>query len=97
MKINVGPARLRYEDVAEILNCKNEDIQILVAKKLLKPLGKPIHNATKYFSKQSIELLASDDLWLSKMTDALYDATRKKNSRRRDNIVFFQNKKGEVA
>ncbi len=91
---NSNRVRLRYEDVAEILNCTKDDIPILVAAKLLRPLGKPIHNSTKYFSKNAIALLITEDDWLSKVTNALYLASRVKNDNRRSKIIPFKKEKG---
>jgi len=42
-------ARFTAEQVALILNCQPHDIPVLVAARLLSPLGKPNANSTKYF------------------------------------------------
>lgn len=86
-------ARLRSEDVAEILKCKPQDVATLVAAKLLKPLGNPRNNATKYFSAAELDKKISEENWLSKITNAMYVATNLKNGRRRANVIQF--KKGE--
>ena len=44
------PARLTADQVAVLLNCQPSDVRILVAARLLKPLGNPLLNSVKYFS-----------------------------------------------
>lgn len=73
------PARLTEEQVAELLNCKPDSIRILVGKKLLKPLGSPRHNATKYFSTPTIEMLVKEDEFLNEVTKTIYRAVQTKN------------------
>ena len=47
---SLPPARLNPEQVGNILGFKEHDIPILVAEELLKPLGTPVPNSTKYFA-----------------------------------------------
>ena len=75
------PLRLTAEQVAELLNCQPDSVLILVQKKLLKPLGRPSHNATKFFATEAILKLAEEDDALDKITDAIYRAVRNKNQR----------------
>ena len=75
------PLRLTTEQVAEILNCQPDSVMILVQRKLLQPLGRPSHNATKFFATEAILKLADDDDALDKFTDAIYRAVRNKNQR----------------
>jgi hypothetical protein len=100
MSSTVKSLRLCCEDVALILKCQSSDIATLVTKKLLKPLGDPQNNATKYFSIAEIErrMKGDDgegDRWLSRVTNAIYEASREKNSKRTNKIVPFN--KEEVA
>lgn len=44
------PARLNVEQAAWVLNCQSHDIPVLVAARLLKPLGKPPAYGVKYFA-----------------------------------------------
>ena len=44
------PARLTAEQAAWVLNCQPHDIPVLVAAKLLKPLGNPPANGIKFFA-----------------------------------------------
>ena len=78
---NIPAARLDASKVAEILGFGRSDITVLVVQKLLKPLGKPNHCATKYFSWQSVMECANDERWLSQATQALYQHWVGKNAR----------------
>ncbi len=49
--LNQLPARLTAEQAAWVLNCQPHDVPILVAARLLKPLGNPPPNSVKYFGR----------------------------------------------
>jgi hypothetical protein len=76
------PARLTVEQVAYVLNCQPHDVPVLVAARLLKPLGSPADNCAKYFPAVEIIELARDRGWLGKMTNAVYQHWRTKNGNR---------------
>jgi hypothetical protein len=76
------PARLLSEEVALILNCKVHDIPVLVAAKLLKPLGNPRPNSIKYFCTADILELANDRNWLSRMANTTSNYWKMKNAQR---------------
>lgn len=76
------PARLTAEQTAWLLNCQPPDITILVAARLLKPLGNPPRNGTKVFATPEILELARDRAWLGRVTLALQQYWRHKNRRR---------------
>ncbi len=63
-------ARITIEIVARILGFSVFDARLLTKKGLLKPLGKPINNATRFFSTEDIMEKAMDAAWLSKATAA---------------------------
>ncbi len=73
------PARLTVEQAAWLLNCQVHDVPTLVAARLLKPLGNPPPNGTKYFATAEILELADDQSFLSKMTNAIHQHWQKKN------------------
>ncbi len=73
------PARLNVEQVAWALNCQPHDVPVLVAAKLLKPLGNPQPNSVKYFATLEIQELARDRAWLARMTNALGLYWQRKN------------------
>ena len=74
------PARLLAEQVAWVLNCQPHDVPVLVAARLLKPLGNPPANSVKYFA--TLELLdqIKDRTWLAKVTNALNQHWQRKNT-----------------
>jgi hypothetical protein len=74
------PARLTAEQAAWVLNCQPHDIPILVAAKLLKPLGNPPVNGIKYFSTTDLLEASKDSNWLVRVSSAIYQYWRKKNA-----------------
>lgn len=79
-----APARLTMEQTAFVLNCQPDDISVLVAARLLKPLGNPPPNGTKFFAADEIIKLAGDRNWLSRITSTICRHWHDKNLRRRD-------------
>lgn len=78
-------ARLDVPQTALLLGFSERDIPILIAAKLLEPLGKPVPNATKYFAACDIKRLAANKKWLHDATQVLYDYWRGKNDRKAAN------------
>jgi hypothetical protein len=78
------PGRLNSEQTAAILGFGDHDIAVLVAERLLKPLGNPAHNAVKYFASENVCALAHDEAWLNKATKATYSFWAAQNKKRRD-------------
>jgi hypothetical protein len=81
------PARLESKQAAQILGFQERDIPVLIAHGLLKPLGKPVQNATKYFAKVEILALTEDVNWLNKATMAVYGYWKEKNARKVKNAL----------
>lgn len=73
------PARLTVEQTAWVLNCQSHDVPVLVMARLLKPLGNPQPNSTKYFATLEILELTKDRTWLAKVTNAVSQHGRTKN------------------
>jgi hypothetical protein len=73
------PARLTAEQVAWVLNCQPHDVPILVASRLLKPLGNPAPNGIKFFASSDILEQANDRAWLGKMSNLITQYWKKKN------------------
>src|SRR5260221_11337076 len=73
------PAWLTAEQAAWVINCQPHDIPVLVASRLLKPLGNAPPNSVKYFA--TVELLEhiEDRVWLAKVTSTVTQHWRKKN------------------
>ncbi len=82
------PARLTAAQVAAILGFQPHDIPILTANKLLRPLGRPQENHSKYYAAREMEALKDDVEWLNKATRALTEHWKAKNSRKyREGVV----------
>lgn len=75
------PARLTSEQTAWVLNCQAHDVPILVATRLLKPLGNPPPNGIKFFATADLLELAKDRSWLAKATNTICQHWQKKNLR----------------
>lgn len=74
------PARLTAEQTAWAINCQPHDVPILVAARLLKPLGNPPPNSVKFFAAGDILEQANDRAWLAKVTNALNQHWQRKNA-----------------
>lgn len=76
------PARLTAEEAAWVINCQPHDIPVLVAARLLKPLGNAPPNSVKYFAAAELLELMDDRTWLAKMTNTINQHWQKKNQHR---------------
>lgn len=74
------------EQAAWTLGFTSDEITVLIAKNLLKPLGHPAHNGQKYFLTSTLEDLRRDEKWYSKASDAIVDYWRYKNSRKGQDV-----------
>jgi hypothetical protein len=74
-----APARLHAEQVAWVLNCQPHDVPVLVAARLLKPLGNPPVNGVKFFATSDVLELGDDRERLAKITNAITQHWRAKN------------------
>ena len=78
------PARLMAEQVAWVLNCQAHDVPILVAARLLKPLGNPPPNSVKFFAASELLEQVKDRAWLAKVTNALNQHWQKRNAAKKN-------------
>jgi hypothetical protein len=78
------PARLNVEQVAWVLNCQAHDVPVLVTARLLKPLGNPPQNGTKFFATHEVLELMRDEKWLNRITVAIYEHWHKRNTRKKE-------------
>jgi hypothetical protein len=80
------PARLTAEQVAWVINCQPHDVPVLIAGRLLKPLGNAPPNSVKYFA--TVELLdqMEDRAWLAKVTNTVTQHWQYKNHRKKSCI-----------
>lgn len=78
------PARLTAEQTAWVCNCQPHDIPVLVAAKLLKPLGNPPQNGVKFFATVDVLECAKDRHWLARMSATIYQHWHTRNARKKD-------------
>jgi len=86
--LNQLPARLTAEQAAWVLNCQPHDVPILVAARLLKPLGNPPPNSVKFFAASELLEQVKDRTWLAKVTNALNQHWQKRNAARKNGHSF---------
>jgi len=79
----IVPARLDAMQTAWFLGFEPHQIPMLVAAGLLKPLGKPARNSTKFFATETLEHLRRDEKWLARASDAIAAYWRQRNDRKR--------------
>ena len=86
------PARLNTLETAVYLGFKPHDIPFLVARGLLKPLGRPMPNSEKYFARSKLVEAENNEEWLSRATAVLSQHWQTKNARKskRSNDVVIQ-------
>jgi hypothetical protein len=77
------PARLDATQAAWYLGFEPHEVPILVTGGLLKPLGKPARNCTKFFAAEMLEQLRRDEKWLARASDAISAYWRQRNARKR--------------
>ena len=78
------PARLTAEQAAWVLNCQPHDVPILVAARLLKPLGNPPPNSVEFFAASELLELVQDRAWLAKVTNAVNQHWQKRNAAKKN-------------
>lgn len=82
------PAMLNPEEAAVFLGLAPHDVPILVANKLLTPLGNPVQSSVKYFAKVVLEELEKDVEWLHRARITLQEHWSMKNARKSANAEF---------
>lgn len=68
MRPNDMEARLTAEQVAWVLNCQPHDVPVMVAAKLLKPVGNPPANSVKVYATLELLEQVKDRGWLARVT-----------------------------
>jgi hypothetical protein len=81
------PARVTTEQAAWVLNCQPHDVPILVAARLLKPLGNPSPYNVKYFAASELLEQVEDRTWLTKVTNALNQHWQKRNAAKKNRLA----------
>ena len=82
------PARLTAEQASWVLNCQPHDVPILVAARLLKPLGNPAANGIKFFAASELLEQVKDRAWLAKVTNALNQHWKIRNAAKKNGPVI---------
>ena len=78
----VIPARLDATRTAWFLGFDPHEVPMLVMAGLLKPLGHPARNSTKFFATETLEQFRRDEKWLAHASDAIASYWRERNARR---------------
>jgi len=81
------PVLLTAEQVAWFLNCQTHDVPILVAARLLKPLGSPAANAIKFYSTAEPMEQVRDRDWVVKVTNAVNHHWQKHNASKKNHLT----------
>jgi hypothetical protein len=92
--------RLTSEQVAWVLNRQSHDVPILVAARLLKPLGYPPHNIVKFFAALEVLEQSKDHARLAKVTNALNQHWQNKSAAKKNYLakgVINRHSKGEIT
>ena len=78
----IAPARLTATQAAWYLGFQTHEIPILVAGGMLKPLGHPPRNSTKFFATEVLDQLRRDEKWLARASDTICNHWRERNARK---------------
>jgi hypothetical protein len=81
------PARLTAEQAAWVINCQPHDVPVLVAARLLKPLGNPSPYNVKFFAASELLEQITDRTWLAKVTNTLNQHWQKRNAAKRNQLT----------
>jgi hypothetical protein len=84
------PARMNTLETSVYLGFKPHDIPILVARGLLKPLGRPTPNSEKYFARSKLVEAENNEDWLSRATVVLSQHWQAKNARKKSSGVTIR-------
>jgi len=91
------PARLTVEQAAWVLNCQPHDVPILIATRLLKPLGNPAPNSIKFFATSDVLESAKDRAWLTKVTATINQHWHKMNALKKSRSSMVEMSSSAVA
>src|SRR5271155_3299957 len=77
------PACLSMEEAAAMFGWPNYYLPFLVRAGHLKPLGKPVQNARKWFATVEIERMSCDPMWLDKAVRIVEKQIQEMNRKQR--------------
>src|SRR5450631_2494350 len=83
LNMSLLPAGMSSDETAWHLGFEPHEVSILLNAGLLKPLGHPAANSTKYFFADALEALRYDEKCLSKASDAIAVFWRNKNAQKK--------------
>jgi hypothetical protein len=89
------PVRLNAEQAAWVLGCQAHDIPALIHARLLRPLGNPAQNSTKYFATAELLEIAKDRAWLVKVTNTISQHWQHQNARKKG-VLASEFRNGET-
>lgn len=78
------PSRLSAKEAGWFLGFSSYDVTVLTSHKLLKPVGRPAQNSTKYYSTATLKRLHGDAKWLDRASTLLNQFWRDKNEGRKE-------------
>jgi hypothetical protein len=84
MNMSEKPGRLNNIEAAWYLGFAAHDIPVLIANKMLKPLGDPPPNGGRYFACSDLEPLRLNRKWLDKASALLVKHWQLKNASKID-------------
>jgi hypothetical protein len=67
-----------------VRTCPAHDIPALISARLLKPLGNPAQNSTKFFATADVLETAKDRAWLVKVTNTISQHWQHQNARNKN-------------
>ena len=76
------PARLTVIETSWYLGFSENDIPVLASRRLLRPVGNPSQNATKYYALKDLKRVHGDTRWINRATAALNRYWQLKNGSR---------------
>ena len=77
------PHRLTAQETGWLLGFSVYDITVLTARRMLKPVGQPAQNSTKYYSTAQIQRLWGNFKWMDRATALLNRHWKEKNAKRK--------------
>jgi len=100
LNLRVPPGRLTKEQAAWRLGFELDELVILVARGLLKPLGSPASNGPKNFMTATLDELRRDEKWYAKASSAVTEYWIRKNARKKQGMPTNGNQSrsdGDIA
>ena len=78
------PYRLTAQETGWLLGFASYDITVLASHGMLKPVGRPAQNSTKYYSTVHLERMRKNVPWLHRATSVINKHWKEKNGQRKN-------------